>query len=150
MARPTTPLIAADTIIETGDRDNPQIVLIERKNPPYGWALPGGFMDEGELLETTAIREAKEEVCLDVSLTCLLGMYSSPKRDDRGHTVTAVYIARSKSREIQPKAADDAKNVACFALGKWPTPLAFDHALILQDYLNYRETGQVAPIRDRI
>ncbi|MCK5723613.1 MAG: NUDIX hydrolase, partial [Gammaproteobacteria bacterium] len=82
--KPRTPLLAVDAIIELLDQPGRPIVLIERKNPPYGWAIPGGFMDVGERLETAAIREAKEEVCLEVTLTALLGMYSDPKRDDRG------------------------------------------------------------------
>lgn len=142
--RPTTPLLAADAIIELTDKPNRPIVLIERKNPPYGWAIPGGFMDVGELLEMTAIREAKEEVCLDVTLKALLGMYSDPARDDRGHTVTAVYVAEAKG---EPIAADDAKNVALFDLDNLPKELAFDHAQVLEDYRKFRETGQVADLK---
>ena len=96
MVTPTTPLIAVDIIIELIDREHSPIVLIERKNPPYGWAIPGGFVDVGETLEHAAVREAKEETCLDVTLTCLLGNYSDPGRDARHHTVSAVYIAQAK------------------------------------------------------
>ena len=142
--RPTTPLLAADAIIELTDKPNRPIVLIERKNPPYGWAIPGGFMDVGELLEMTAIREAKEEVCLDVTLKALLGMYSDPARDDRGHTVTAVYVAEAKG---EPQAADDAKNLALFDMDNLPEDLAFDHAQVLEDYRKFRETGQVADLK---
>lgn len=142
--RPVTPLLAVDAIIELLDQPGRPIVLIERKNPPYGWAIPGGFMDVGERLETAAIREAKEEVCLDVTLTALLGMYSDPKRDDRGHTVTAVYVAEAKG---QPQAADDAKNLAIFNLDNLPDELAFDHKQVLEDYRKFRETGQVAELR---
>lgn len=142
--RPVTPLIAADTIIELLDQPGRPIVLIERKNPPFGWAIPGGFVDVGERLETAAIREAKEEVCLDVTLKALLGMYSDPKRDDRGHTVTAVYVAEAKGI---PEAADDAKNLALFEMDKLPTQLAFDHAQVLEDYRKFRETGQVTDLR---
>lgn len=142
--RPETPLLAADAIIELLDKPGRPIVLIERKNPPYGWAIPGGFVDVGEYLETAAIREAKEEVCLDVSLKALLGMYSDPKRDDRGHTVTAVYVAEAKG---MPEAADDAKNLAIFELDKLPQELAFDHAQVLDDYRKFRETGQVTALR---
>lgn len=141
--RPVTPLLAVDAIIELLDQPGRPIVLIERKNPPYGWAIPGGFMDVGERLETAAIREAKEEVCLDVTLTALLGMYSDPKRDDRGHTVTAVYVAEAKG---QPQAADDAKNLAIFNLDNLPDELAFDHKQVLEDYRQFRETGQVASV----
>jgi len=141
--RPVTPLLAADTIIELSDKPGRPIVLIERENPPYGWAIPGGFMDVGEHLEMTAIREAKEEVCLDVALKALLGMYSDPKRDDRGHTVTAVYVAEAVGT---PVAADDAKNVAVFDLDNLPEKLAFDHAQVLEDYRVFRETGRVASL----
>ncbi len=142
--RPTTPLIAADTIIELSDKPSRPIVLIERKYPPYGWAIPGGFMDVGERLEVTAIREALEEVCLNVSLKALLGMYSNPARDDRGHTVSAVYVAEATG---EPKAADDARNVAIFDLQHLPEPLAFDHAQVLEDYRKFRESGKVADLR---
>ena len=142
--RPVTPLIAADIIIELLDYPGRPIVLIERKNPPYGWAIPGGFMDVGERLELAAIREAKEEVCLHVSLKALLGLYSDPKRDDRGHTVTAVYVAEANGK---PVAADDAKNLEIFDINKLPTQLAFDHSQVLDDYRKFRKTGQVTPLR---
>lgn len=142
--RPTTPLITVDAIIELVDQPQRPIVLIERKNPPYGWALPGGFVDIGEQLELAAVREAKEEVCLQIKLSALLGLYSDPKRDSRGHTVSAVYIATASG---EPRAADDAKNVALFTLDNLPDNLAFDHAQILEDYRKYRETGQVAELR---
>ncbi len=139
--RPVTPLLAADAIIELTDENNQTgIVLIERKNPPYGWAIPGGFVDVGETVEQAAIREAKEEVCLDVKLECLLGLYSDPMRDTRGHTATAIYIATAKGT---PKAADDAKNVAVFNINALPTELAFDHAKVLQDYLRYKKSNKV-------
>lgn len=142
--KPVTPLIAADIIIELLDYPDRPIVLIERKNPPYGWAIPGGFMDVGERLEVAAIREAKEEVCLEVRLKALLGMYSDPKRDNRGHTVTAVYVAEAKGK---PVAADDAKNLEIFEIAMLPKQLAFDHSQVLDDYRKFRETGQVAPLR---
>lgn len=142
--RPVTPLIAADVIIELVDKNSETgIVLIERKNPPYGWAIPGGFVDVGETIEQAAVREAKEEVCLDVTLVCLLGLYSDPARDNRGHTATAIYVATAAGI---PEAADDAKNVAVFSLDVLPEVLAFDHAKVLQDYLNYKKTGKVKDI----
>ena len=142
--RPTTPLLAADAIIELVDKPNRPIVLIERKNPPFGWAIPGGFMDVGERLEVAAIREAKEEVCLDVRLKALLGLYSDPKRDDRGHTVTAVYVAEATG---EPVADDDAKTLQIFDIDNLPNELAFDHAQVLEDYRQFREWGKVTELR---
>jgi len=142
--RPTTPILAADAIIELSNKPGRPIVLIERKNPPYGWAIPGGFVDVGERLEIAAIREAKEEVCLDVTLKALLGMYSDPKRDDRGHTVTAVYVAEATG---EPQAADDAKNLAIFEIDNLPDELVFDHRQVLEDYRKFRETGEVASLK---
>ena len=144
MTKPITPLLAADALIELIDMPGRPIVLIERKNPPYGWAIPGGFVDIGETVETTAVREALEEVSLEVTLRTLLGIYSGPQRDPRGHTVTAIYIAEAKGK---PVAADDAKNVGIFTLDQLPAPLAFDHAMVLEDYRRYRETKEVAPLR---
>jgi 8-oxo-dGTP diphosphatase len=143
--KPVTPLLAADAIIELTDHPGRPIVLIERANPPFGWAIPGGFVDVGEMVEHAAVREAAEEVCLDVRLTALLGIYSDPSRDRRGHTVTAVYVAESAG---MPKAADDAKNCHYFNLDALPEPLAFDHAQVLADYKKFRETGQVAALRE--
>ena len=93
MEKPVTPLLTVDIIIEMIDRPGRPIVLVERKYPPHGWALPGGFVDVGEPLESAAIREAREETSLEVTLKVLLGNYSDPARDSRGHTVSAVYIA---------------------------------------------------------
>ena len=144
MTKPITPLLAADALIELIDAPGRPIVLIERKNPPYGWAIPGGFVDIGETVEATAVREALEEVSLQVTLRKLLGIYSGPQRDPRGHTVTAIYIAEARG---QPVAADDAKRVGVFGLDQLPSPLAFDHAMVLEDYRRYRESGEVAPLR---
>lgn len=144
MTRPITPLIAADIIIELIDQPEYPIVLIERKYSPLGWAIPGGFVDVGESIEQAAIREALEETCMQVSLTTLLGIYSNPARDPRGHTATAVYIATASG---SPKAADDAQNVALFTPSQLPKQLAFDHDLVLQDYLSFKSTGQLTPLR---
>jgi len=143
MPRPVTPAVAVDIIIELVDRPNRPIVLIERRYEPFGWALPGGFVDVGERLEDAAVREAREETCLEVRLLALLGCYSDPARDPRGHTVSPVYIAEARG---EPRAADDARNVQVFAPEKLP-PLAFDHGLILGDYREYRATGSLAPLR---
>jgi 8-oxo-dGTP diphosphatase len=144
MAAPVTPLLAADIIIEMVDRPERPIVLIERKNPPFGWALPGGFVDVGECLEQAAVREALEETSLRVTLTTLLGCYSAPQRDPRGHTVSVVYIAEARG---EPQARDDAKHADLFTLSTLPAPLAFDHATILEDYRRFRHSGRLAPLR---
>ncbi|NJD06023.1 MAG: NUDIX hydrolase [Methylococcaceae bacterium] len=144
MTRPVTPLLAADALIQLVDRPGKPIVLIERANPPHGWAVPGGFVDVGESLEAAAVREAKEETCLDVTLVALLGIYSNPARDPRGHTVTAVYVAEATGT---PEAADDARHLDVFTLDRLPAPLAFDHAQVLADFRRFRETGEVAPLR---
>ena len=144
MARPVTPTLAADTIIELADYPNRPIVLIERRNPPLGWAIPGGFVDVGETVEQAAVREALEETQMSVILKALLGIYSDPDRDPRGHTVTAVYVAEAHGA---PAAADDAKSILIGDPYSLPNPLVFDHALVLQDYLRFRETGETAPLR---
>ncbi|MBF8273568.1 MAG: ADP-ribose pyrophosphatase [Magnetococcales bacterium] len=140
-----TPLLAADIIIELVDRENNPIVLIERKNPPYGWAIPGGFVDPGERVEQAAKREALEETGLSVTLKTLLGIYSDPKRDPRFHTVTALYVAQACG---EPQAQDDARNVAIHGIDQLPDRLAFDHDLLLQDYLSWRREGRLAPLRE--
>ena len=137
--KPTTPLLTVDIIIELPGNDSSRIVLIERKYPPPGWALPGGFVDVGETVEQAAVREAREETSLDVTLTDLLGIYSDPARDSRGHTVSAVYIAAGSG---QPKAQDDAANLVVCDPRKPPGVLAFDHQKIVDDYLVFRETGR--------
>ena len=144
MPKPVTPLLAADTIIELQDHPGRPFVLIERANPPYGWAVPGGFVDIGETIEHAAVREAKEETSLSVQLTTLLGIYSDPARDPRNHTVTAVYIAQAHG---SPVAADDAKNCGIFSFENLPDQLAFDHAQVLADYQQYRNSGNVTPLR---
>lgn len=129
------PFLTVDIVIEVEDRG---IVLIERRNPPQGWALPGGFVDYGESLEEAAVREAKEETSLDVKLVEQFYTYSDPSRDPRHHTVSAVYIATASG---SPRGADDAREALVFRQDSLPTPLVFDHARILQDYFLYKKTG---------
>lgn len=144
MPMPVTPLLAADAIVELTDRPGRPIVLIERLNPPYGWAIPGGFVDRGERVEVAAVREAREEIGLSVTLRALLGLYSDPARDPRGHTVTAVYVAQASG---DPKAMDDARALGVFLPDQLPIQLAFDHSLVLADYLAFRTAGTLAPLR---
>ncbi len=121
------PLPTVDIIIEVKGG----IVLIERKNPPYGWAIPGGFVDYGESVEDCAVREAREETGLNIRLKDLLYVYSRPDRDPRHHTLTTVFIATADG---QPVAVDDAKAAGVFHARMLPAPLVFDHAEILVDY----------------
>lgn len=119
-------------------RDN-QIVLVKRKNPPHGYAIPGGFVDEGESVEHAAVREAKEETGLDVVLDELFYVYSDPSRDSRQHTMSSVFIAHA---EGIPQGADDAETAAYYPLDNLPSPLAFDHGTIISDFLVYQKTGE--------
>jgi 8-oxo-dGTP diphosphatase len=126
------PALAVDVIIET---DTGNIVLIERRNPPHGWALPGGFVEYGETVEAAAIREAKEETGLDVELIRQFHTYSDPQRDPRSHTIAVVFVATASGT---PRAASDAARAMVFAPDELPQSLAFDHAVILDDYRNGR------------
>ncbi len=132
------PVPTVDVIIELINQPNRPIILIERKNPPYGWALPGGFVDYGETVENAALREAQEEVSLAVNLVEQFHVYSDPKRDSRKHTLSIVFIATAKGK---PQAADDAQNIAIFDLWELPDNLCFDHQAILKDYQHYRYYG---------
>jgi ADP-ribose pyrophosphatase YjhB (NUDIX family) len=126
------PSPTVDLIIEFKTaRGQDGIVLIKRKNPPPGWALPGGFVDYGESLESAAVREAREETSLDVKLLRQLHTYSDPGRDPRKHTITTVFVARGRGT---PEARDDAGNIGVFAKREIDFPLAFDHRKILDDY----------------
>jgi len=139
---PKTPLVTVDIIVES----DAGIVLVRRRNPPHGWALPGGFVDPGESVAQAARREAKEEVGLDVELLELLGVYSDPKRDPRGmYTVSTVFIARAGGR---PVGGDDAAEARVFALDALPADIVFDHPTIIGDYRRHR-AGLGRPPVDR-
>ena len=129
------PLPTVDIIIQIDE----QIVLIERKNPPFGWALPGGFIPYGESAEAAAIREAKEETGLDVEELRQFRVYSNPDRDPRHHTLTVVFIAQAQGK---PTAGSDASGSRLFTQDDLPTPIAFDHAKILADYFAWKGYGQ--------
>ncbi|MEW5791837.1 MAG: NUDIX domain-containing protein [Pseudomonadota bacterium] len=134
------PRISVDIIIEKADDPARPVLLIERHYEPHGHAIPGGFVDYGETLEHAACREAAEETGLAVQLERLLYCYSDPRRDPRGHTISAVFIASARG---EAQAADDAKSVQWYAAGAWPDDLVFDHARILGDYLRFRERGEL-------
>ena len=128
------PSLTVDTIIQRKDYS---IILIKRKKAPFAehWALPGGFIEYGETAEHAAIRETKEDTGLDVEIIKLLGVYSDPKRDPRGHVIAIAFIARELGGNLG--ANDDAKAVKVFKITEIPKNLAFDHAKILKDALSY-------------
>ena len=139
---PKTPLATVDIVIETAGG----IVLVRRRNPPPGWALPGGFVDPGESVAQAARREAKEETGLDVELTDLLAVYSDPKRDPRGiFTISTAFIARAGG---QPVGGDDAAEARVVSLDALPPDIAFDHPTIIADYRRFR-AGLGRPPLDR-
>jgi len=139
LEQPRNPIPTVDIIIEIGA----DIVLIERKNPPHGWALPGGFVDYGESFEHAAAREALEETGLTVENIRQFHTYSEPTRDARMHTASTVFIAQS---EGMPVAGDDAAHAALFRENNLPD-LAFDHARIIADYYAAKETGAISGMR---
>ncbi|TNF22742.1 MAG: NUDIX hydrolase [Deltaproteobacteria bacterium] len=126
------PVPTVDLLIETRPGT---LVLVKRRNPPLGWALPGGFVDYGETLEAAAVREAKEETGLDVTLVRQLHTYSDPARDPRQHTLSTVFVARATG---EPEGGDDAAEARVFAVDALPTPMAFDHAAIIEDWRHDR------------
>lgn len=134
MAEYRNPAPTVDIIIELGGG----VVLVERKNDPPGWALPGGFVDYGETLEDAAVREAEEETSLKVRLKCQLHAYSDPSRDPRRHTLSVVFVAAASG---SPEARDDAKAAGVFTEATIPSPIAFDHAKILSEYFRWKKEG---------
>ncbi len=135
MAEYKNPLPTVDIIITVIHEGLEKVVLIERKNPPFGWALPGGFVEYGESLEDAAVREAHEETGLKVELIRQFHSYSDPSRDARGHTISTVFLARA---EGFPAAADDAKSAGLFSDSELPEKLTFDHGKILDDFINMK------------
>jgi len=134
-----TPFLAVDGIVEIYNDENifQGIVLIERLNTPNGIAIPGGFVDIGESVETAVIREMKEEISLDVTIESLLGVYSDPKRDSRFHCVSIAYVCRAFG---VPVGADDAKEAFVYRLEDIPyDKLVFDHAKIIRDYCSTKQ-----------
>lgn len=131
----TGPAATADTIIESEGK----IVLVHRKYEPIGWALPGGFVEAGETVAQAAVREAKEETGLDVRLTALLHVYSDPSRDKRRPTLSVVFTATANG---EPVGGDDAAEARWFPLDALPSPIVFDHAAMIADYLRFRSTGE--------
>ena len=135
MAAHRNPKPTVDVVILLpGDR----VVLVERRNEPRGWALPGGFVDDGETLESAAVREAREETSLAVELVEQFHAYSDPRRDPRGHSISTVYLGRAGG---EPSGGDDAARAAAFPWTALPAPLVFDHAEILSDVRRYLLTG---------
>ncbi|MDW7709813.1 MAG: NUDIX hydrolase [Deferrisomatales bacterium] len=128
------PLPTVDVVVECGAG----VVLVRRRHPPAGWALPGGFVEEGESFEEAAVREAAEETGLCVELTEQFFTYSDPARDPRRHTATTVYLGRARGN---PRGGDDAAEARVWPWDALPSPLCFDHARILGDVLRYRRTG---------
>jgi 8-oxo-dGTP diphosphatase len=137
MSLPRNPYPTVDIIIELPGG----IVLVRRKNPPPGWALPGGFVDYGESVERAAVREAREETGLEVTLTDLLGVYSGPDRDPRFHTISIVYIAAAGGGAV-PEGGDDAAQARVFGLDALPEEIAFDHRQVIADYVAFRKGGR--------
>ena len=132
---PRNPYLTVDVIVEI-DGD---VVLIERKNPPKGWALPGGFVDYGESVQAAAVREIEEETGLNVTLETMLYTYSAPTRDPRQHVTSVVFVGHA---EGEPVGADDAKRAKRFAPEALPQEMCFDHQQILEDYVHFRQTGE--------
>jgi 8-oxo-dGTP diphosphatase len=133
MPKPETPLLTVDAVIIYGPE---KIILIRRRNPPFKgqYALPGGFVDIGETVESACIREAKEETNVDVEIKDMIGVFSKPDRDPRGHTVTIAYLCEPRTKNQQPQAKDDALDLDIFELDKIESlELAFDHKDIINN-----------------
>ncbi|MDE5832192.1 MAG: NUDIX hydrolase [Desulfovibrio sp.] len=140
------PAPTVDVVIYSPEKG---VVVIKRENIPHGYALPGGFIDEGEQAEAAAIREAKEETNLDIRLTGLLGVYSRPDRDPRRHTMSMVYVCEAANPD-ELRAGDDAGQAAFYSLDNLPSPIVFDHDQIISDFKEYlvgeRSLAPVQPL----
>jgi len=130
--RGRSPALTVDVIIEIDDGSVKGIVLVKRRNPPPGWALPGGFVDYGETVEAAARREAMEETGLDVALARQFHVYSEPGRDPRGHTISVVFVGSATG---SPKGGDDAAEARVFPVDRLPADMAFDHRQVIEDYV---------------
>jgi 8-oxo-dGTP diphosphatase len=137
------PTPTCDVLIEMDGRPG-ELVFIERTNEPKGFALPGGFVDEGEWVIDAAVREAKEETALDVEIIEQFHVYSDPSRDKRMHTMSTVFIGRASGT---PVGGDDAKRAIISRPDALPGPLVFDHATIVADYIAYKTRGVRPPPR---
>ena len=135
---PTTDVI----VYRTSQEHGLEVLLIERSNPPHGWALPGGFVDEGEMVEAAAVREVLEETHLSINLDALLFVYSNPNRDTRQHNLSVVYTSEISWKDsLNAKGGDDAAQAQFFSVDTLPT-LVFDHSEILQDFMRFIQTGE--------
>ncbi|MEI6633955.1 MAG: NUDIX hydrolase [Chlamydiota bacterium] len=136
------PFPTTDILIRRVKDGEEAVVLVRRRNPPHGWAIPGGFIEYGESAEACAVREAEEETGLRVKLAGLLGVYSDPKRDPRFHTISAVYTAEG---EGEPRADSDAAEIGVFTRDELPPDIAFDHRAILEEYFRRLMRGSTPP-----
>jgi 8-oxo-dGTP diphosphatase len=132
------PRVAVDCIVTLVDQPHHPVVLVQRKNAPKGWALPGGFAEPDESAEEAVGREVREETGLKVELVRQLGCYSRPGRDPRGPVWSVVFLGLAQGKI---RGGDDAHDAAYFPLWELPKPLCFDHGQILADFRRLRLFG---------
>ncbi|MBD3369366.1 NUDIX domain-containing protein [Candidatus Fermentibacteria bacterium] len=140
--RPRTPELTVDAIIEL---DDGKVVLVERKNFPPGWAIPGGFVDPGETLAEAVRREALEETSLRIDVREIFHVYSQPSRDPRGHTVSVVYHCTASG---EPEGGDDARTARAFSPDSLPEDIAFDHDKVLSQFFSWKKTGRKPSVEE--